>query len=56
MGYKILGYAVWRGAKWFLRRKAGQVMPSRRLVSAGVVGLAVTGIAVAAARRSGSDD
>jgi hypothetical protein len=21
MGYKILGFAVWRGAKWYLRRR-----------------------------------
>jgi hypothetical protein len=21
MGYKLLGYAVWRGGKWYLRRR-----------------------------------
>ena len=23
MGYKILGFAVWQGAKWYLRRRVG---------------------------------
>jgi hypothetical protein len=48
-GYKLLGYAVWRGGKWYLRRR----LPSARLMAA--VGLgAVSALAAAAllARRA----
>ena len=51
MGYKILGYVVWNGAKWYLSRRYGR---NKRLAAAGVVGLAVVGLAVASSRRSGS--
>jgi hypothetical protein len=46
MGYKILGFAVWHGAKWYLARK----LPDRRLLAAGAVGL---GVAVAGAVAAG---
>lgn len=50
MGYKILGFIVWQGAKWYVRRR----LPDRRLLAAGVVAVGV-GVAVAQnARRSGS--
>jgi hypothetical protein len=48
-GYKLLGLAVWRGGKWYLRKR----LPSRRtlaLVSAG--GLSALGAAAALARRT----
>jgi hypothetical protein len=53
MGYKILGYAVWQGAKWYFRRQ----IPGggRRLAIAGGVGglLVVAGaVALAAQRRA----
>jgi hypothetical protein len=51
MGYKILGYAVWNGAKWYLKRRYGG---NKRLAAAGVVGLAVVGLAVATSRRASS--
>jgi hypothetical protein len=48
--YKLLGYAVWRGGRWYLRKR----LPSRRRL--GVPGLAVgAGLAaavVAIARRA----
>jgi hypothetical protein len=47
-GYKLLGLFVWRGGKWYLRKRA----PSRRklvLVGAGGVG-AAAGAAVLARR------
>lgn len=52
MGYRLLGYTVWHGGKWFLRRRLAQALPSRRLVLGGVVVAAVAGLAVAGARRS----
>jgi hypothetical protein len=48
-GYKLLGFAVWRGAKWYARRK----LPSARAsAAAGALGvLAVAGAAALVARR-----
>ncbi len=45
-GYKLLGFVVWNGGKWYLRRK----LPSRRLVvlsAAGLLGLLGGGAALA---------
>jgi hypothetical protein len=39
-GYKVLGFAVWNGGKWYLRRTYRQRLPSAR-VSA-LAGLAAT--------------
>jgi hypothetical protein len=36
-GYKILGYLVWNGGKWYLRRR----LPSARRVGLSVAGLAL---------------
>jgi hypothetical protein len=45
-GYKILGFVVWQGGKWYVRRKGAQLLPSRR--TAGVAAtLAVAGVAAA---------
>jgi hypothetical protein len=50
-GYKLLGFAVWRGAKWYARRK----MPSRRATAATAVGvLAGLGAVALIARRATS--
>jgi hypothetical protein len=43
-GYRILGFAVWHGGKWYLRRK----LPSPRTLALGGV-LACAGLAAAAA-------
>ena len=29
-GYKILGFLVWQGGKWYVRRKGAQMLPSPR--------------------------
>jgi hypothetical protein len=51
VGYKLLGYVVWRGAKWYLRRRYGGV--GRKLAVAAGAGLLLGGAAAAvAARRS----
>jgi len=47
MLYKVLGFAVWRGAKWYLGRK---VQPTRLVAGAGLAGLAATAAAVGAKR------
>jgi hypothetical protein len=51
MGYKILGYAVWHGAKWYLNRRFAR---SQRLAAAGVVGVAIVALVVAGGRRASS--
>ena len=40
MGYKLLGFVVWKGGRWYLRRRVGAAA-SRKGVAAGVVGLAI---------------
>jgi hypothetical protein len=49
--YKILGFIVWHVAKLVLRRKYGHLVPSRRIAAIGIVGVAVAGLALGAARR-----
>ena len=45
MGYKILGFAVWQGTKWYLRQRTGGV--KTKLAIVGVGALVVAGVAVA---------
>jgi len=51
--YKALGFVVWRGGMWYLRRRYGLVRRvGTGLLAAGAV--AAAGAAVAAQRRSGN--
>ena len=52
MKYKVVGFAVWNGARWYLRRRYGD--KSRKLFAAGVVAAVVAGTAFAQRRASGS--
>ena len=52
MGYKLLGFAVWQGGKLYRRRRHGRA--PRKLLLAGVVGLAIAG-AVVVQRQASSD-
>jgi hypothetical protein len=54
MFYRVLGFVVGQVGKWYLRRRAGALLPSRRAAAAGLVGLAVVALAVQGARREGS--
>ncbi|HME05329.1 MAG TPA: hypothetical protein VKG38_20060 [Solirubrobacteraceae bacterium] len=55
-GYKILGYVVWRGGKWYLRRRLSPVpLMAVGAVAAAGVATAVGGVLIArrvAGRRS----
>jgi hypothetical protein len=52
MGYKVLGFAVWQGSKWYLRRR---LAGTRR--KAAIVGLSALVVAgVLAAQRQASDN
>jgi hypothetical protein len=44
MGYKLLGFLVWRGAKWYLGRRLAGLAATRKLLVAG--GLAAAAAAV----------
>jgi hypothetical protein len=50
MGYKVLGYMVWQGTKWYVRRRApGGRAP--KLALAGIGGVALAGGALVVQRR-----
>jgi hypothetical protein len=53
MGYKILGFAVWNGGKWYLRRRGG-VLASRKAAALGIVGAAVVALAITVKRSASS--
>ena len=49
MGYKILGYLVWRGGKWYARRR---LQGARRTAAISAVGaLVLAGVLGAASRQ-----
>ena len=45
MGYKLLGFAVWRGSKWYLRRRISGFRAKAAI--AGVGAVVVAGVLVA---------
>jgi hypothetical protein len=47
MFYKALGFAVWKGAKWYVGHKT----PSRKLMVGAVVALGVATLVAVGARR-----
>jgi hypothetical protein len=53
MGYKILGYVVWNGGKWYARRRFG-VLASRKAAAAGIVGVAVAALVIGGSKRASS--
>ena len=53
MGYKILGFAVWQGAKWYLR---GRLTGVGAKVALGAVSVAVVAGVIAAGRQAASSD
>jgi hypothetical protein len=53
MGYKVLGYVVWQGGKWYARRKLPGAAPKLALV--GLAGAALAGGALVVQRRAATD-
>lgn len=53
MGYKLLGFAVWQGGKWYLRRRFSGFR--RKVVIAGLTGVVIAGV-LASQRPSSSGD
>jgi hypothetical protein len=54
MGYKLLGYMVWQGGKWYLRRRVEHA--PRKLAIAGLAGAALVGSVVAVGQRRAASD
>ncbi|MDQ6916056.1 MAG: hypothetical protein M3155_09650 [Actinomycetota bacterium] len=48
-GYQALGFAVWKGAKWYVRRRFGDA--PRKVAAGGLVAL-VLAVLVLGARRA----
>jgi len=50
MRYKVLGFAVWHGARWYARRRISRMLPSRRIATSMLVAGAIGAVALVAAR------
>jgi hypothetical protein len=55
MFYRLLGIAVWKGAKLFLRQRYGALHAPKALVAAGALAV-VGGAVLLLLRRDGSED
>ncbi len=47
-GYQVLGFVVWKGAKWYLHRRYGDA--PRKIAAGGAVALVIAGLLVAGRR------
>jgi hypothetical protein len=50
MRYKVLGFAVWHGVRWYARRRISRLLPSRRIATSMLVAGAIGAVALVAAR------
>ena len=55
MGYKILGYVVWHGGKWFAGRWVRRNKRELMMVGAGAGALLVAGVGAAVASKRGGE-
>jgi hypothetical protein len=51
VGYQVLGFVVWKGAKWYLRRRYGDT--PRRVAAATAVVVVVLALLVGGRRLTG---
>jgi hypothetical protein len=51
MGYKLLGFAVWQGGKWYMRRRFKGFR--RKAAIAGVSAMVVAGVVLAGRQAAG---
>jgi hypothetical protein len=51
-GYQALGFAVWTGAKWYLRRRYGDA--PRKVAAGGLVALVVAALVLGARKAASS--
>jgi len=52
MGYKLLGYVVWQGGKWYMRRRLPGVPPRAVIAATAAGGLMIAGGLAVAHRRA----
>jgi hypothetical protein len=50
MGYKVLGYVIWRGGKWYAKRRLRGAQ--RSLAITGVAALVLAGLLAASRQRA----
>jgi hypothetical protein len=55
MGYKLLGFVVWKGAKWYLGRRVGPRPKAKAAIAGGALALTATA-ALAVALKRGTGD
>jgi hypothetical protein len=55
MKYKVLGFVVWQGTRWYVRRRVSSLLPSRKVAAAVIVGTTVVAAATFASVRYGND-
>jgi hypothetical protein len=53
MGYKVLGFLVWQGGKWWVRRRVSG--PRAKLAVAGVSAAVVAGVLVASRQQQAAN-
>ena len=54
MLYRALGFAVWKGAKWYVGHKLpSRGLPPRKLMVAGALALGVATLVAVGAKRNG---
>jgi hypothetical protein len=54
MFYKALGFAVWKGAKWYVGRKLpSRRLPSRKLMLGGALAIGAATLVAVGAKRNG---
>jgi hypothetical protein len=53
MGYKLLGFAVWQGSKWYVRRR---LSGARTKVAIAGLGVAIVAGVLVAGRQATSSD
>lgn len=54
MGYRLLGFLVWRGGKWYLKRRFSGA--SRKLAIAGLAGTLIAAALIVGRQRRAPDD
>jgi hypothetical protein len=53
MGYKLLGFAVWQGGKWYVRRRLSGFPAKAAIATVG--GIVIAGLLVAGRQAATSD-
>ncbi|MDO9356072.1 MAG: hypothetical protein Q7T55_20405 [Solirubrobacteraceae bacterium] len=54
--YTVLGWAVWKGTKLYLKRRAKAAVPSKKVLALGVASVALAGVAASAVSAQNGND